>query len=119
MASIDASASVTSFTLSDFSRTYKPNTSLGTDHAWGSNHFVAGGADRGGRFYSTWPTLALGSADDIGSEGRWIPTTAVDQYAATLASWFGVDARQPPLSTNGISETVLRSRRGRPIQHTR
>jgi uncharacterized protein (DUF1501 family) len=92
MAGIGAGASVTSFTLSDFSRTYMPNTNLGTDHAWGSNHFVAGGAVKGGRFYGTWPTLALGSADDMGSKGCWIPTTAVDQYAATLASWFGVDA---------------------------
>ena len=65
MANIGAGASVTSFTLSDFSRTYKPNTNGGTDHAWGNNHFVAGGAVKGGRFYGTWPTLALGSADDV------------------------------------------------------
>jgi uncharacterized protein (DUF1501 family) len=90
MNAIGAGSSVTSFTLSEFSRTYLANTNGGTDHAWGSNHFVAGAAVKGGQFYGTWPTLQIGGPDDIGNAGRWVPTTAVDQYAATLATWFGV-----------------------------
>ena len=95
--------SVTTFTMSDFSRTFQPNSNTGSDHAWGSHHFVMGGAVKGGQMYGTFPTLALGGPDDSGSNGRWLPSTSSVQYAATLASWFGVSAQQMPAIFPNIS----------------
>ncbi|HEX3227434.1 MAG TPA: DUF1501 domain-containing protein, partial [Pyrinomonadaceae bacterium] len=91
------SNSVTLFTISDFGRTFQPSgsgaTTVGSDHAWGSHAFIMGGAVLGGTFYGTYPTLDVnGPNDDGGKRGRWIPTTSIDQYGATLAAWYGLPA---------------------------
>jgi len=105
--SLGVASQVVTFTFSDFARTFVPNGTLGTDHAWGSHHFVVGGSVRGGDFYgvpgsngTVFPTLAPNGPDDTDqggtARGRWIPTTAVDQYGGTLATWFGITATDLP-----------------------
>ena len=90
---------VTAFTASDFGRTLAFNGN-GTDHGWGSHHFVVGGAVRGGRYYGTAPHVSLSSDDQVG-QGRLLPSTSVDQLAATLGRWFGVaDSDLPTVLPN-------------------
>ncbi len=111
MAMQGVSNNVTTFTLSDFSRTFNPagsGASAGSDHAWANHLFVMGGAVNGGNFYGVnttngtpYPTLVMNGPDDADSgnsaRGRWIPTTSVEQYAATLANWYGLSAADMPV----------------------
>jgi uncharacterized protein (DUF1501 family) len=92
---LGVASSVTSFTASDFGRTYISNGE-GSDHGWGAHHLVVGGAVNGGRLYGEVPVLAVDGPDDSG-DGRWIPTISVDEYSATLARWFGVAPSDLPL----------------------
>ena len=94
LASIGSQNQVTTFTASDFGRTYSTNGD-GSDHGWGSHHLVMGGAVSGGDVYGKMPNFALNGPDDTG-RGRWIPSTSVDEYSATLARWFGVSATDLP-----------------------
>lgn len=89
MEQLGLSQNVTSFTASDFGRTF-PSNGQGSDHGWGSHHLILGGAVNGQNTYGTFPVLTVNGPNDT-STGRWIPTTAIDQYFATLATWFGVD----------------------------
>jgi len=99
LAEVGMENSVTLFTHSDFGRTLTSNGD-GSDHAWGGVQFVAGGAVRGQQVYGQYPLLSIGGPQDVGG-GRVIPTTSADQYAATLASWFGVpDADLPKVAPN-------------------
>ena len=106
---------VTQFTMSDFGRTLNPagtGSGVGSDHAWANHHFVVGGGVTASNFYglntpngTPYPTLVIDGPDDadtgVGARGRWIPTTSVEQYAATLARWFGLpDADLPSVFPN-------------------
>ncbi len=95
---------VVTFTMSDFGRTLQPAgtgvNQVGTDHAWGNHQLIVGGSVLGHTFYGNYPTLRLGGPDDTdggtGPRGRWIPTTSVEQYAATLALWYGLSSADLP-----------------------
>jgi uncharacterized protein (DUF1501 family) len=121
---LGVSGAVTLFTSSDFSRTFVPGGgATGTDHAWGSHQLVVGDSVVGSDFYGQFPSLAIGMDQDTdsgaGARGRWIPTTSVDQYAATLADWYGLDPNNRPLvfpNIGNFSQQTLGFLGGGPAQ---
>ncbi len=91
---LGVAGNVTAFTASDFGRTLSSNAD-GSDHGWGGHHFVMGGAVNGGKFYGVAPRVSVQTDDQVG-QGRLLPSTGVDQFAATLARWFGCSATELP-----------------------
>ncbi len=104
--SLGVANDVTTFTASDFGRTFVANGD-GSDHGWGSHHLIMGGAVRGGEFYGRVPDLTVDGPDDT-EQGRWIPTVSVDEYNATLARWFGVSDSDLPLVLPNIGRFASR-----------
>ncbi len=114
---LNLASQVTTFTLSDFCRTFTPagtaTATVGSDHAWGSHQLIMGGAVAGGNLYGTFPDLVVGGNFDTdtgsGARGRWIPGISVDEYAATLATWYGLSASDLglvfPNVANGVFST--------------
>ncbi len=98
--------SVTTFTQSDFGRTLTSNGD-GTDHAWGGNQVVIGDAVRGRHVYGSYPLLQIDGPEDVGG-GRMIPSTSADQFAATLASWFGIAAADLDIVAPNIDNFAVR-----------
>ena len=101
---LQVSDSVTTFTQSDFGRTLTSNGD-GTDHAWGGNQLVVGDAVFGQRMYGSYPLLQIGGPEDVGG-GRMIPSTSADQFAATLAKWFGIEVADLPVVAPNIGNFV-------------
>ncbi len=107
MVELGVANQVTAFTASDFGRTLSSNGD-GSDHGWGAHHVVVGGAVHGGRLWGTQPEVSVNGADDVG-QGRLLPTTSVDQLAATLASWMGVADSELPLVVPQIGNYTTRN----------
>ena len=93
---------VTTFTASDFGRPLKSN-GTGSDHGWGAHHFVVGGSVRGGNVYGRFPQMQINGPDALNNQGQLLPSTSVDEYSATLASWFGVSQTDLPIVIPNIS----------------
>lgn len=104
---------VTTFTISDFGRTLSSN-GRGSDHGWGGNQLVMGGAVKGGEFYGEYPALDPGNALDTG-RGRLIPTLSTDEVFAELAMWFGVDPLDVPQVLPNVERFVVPSATSPPV----
>lgn len=101
MQALGLSENVTSFTMSDFGRVYKGNAQGGSDHAWGNNHLVIGGALNPKAVHGAYPSQVMGGPDDIANDGRFLPTTAQEEYLGAIARWHGVaDADMPYVFPN-------------------
>jgi len=101
---------VTTFTHSDFGRTFQPTAGGGSDHAWGSHHLVMGGSVRGGSLYGQYPQLLVAGPDDADNEGRWVPSTGVCEFVYPLIRWFGATNIQevlPHLVNFNLARTDL------------
>jgi uncharacterized protein (DUF1501 family) len=96
MVALGLSKDVTTFTMSDFGRVYKANAQRGTDHAWGSNHLVMGGALKPKTVHGRYPDQVLGGPEDVNVDGRWVPSIAVEEYVGAVAQWYGVAAVDLP-----------------------
>ena len=86
---------VTVFTATEFNRTLAPNDRGGTEHGWGGHHLILGGSVYGGDVIGTFPSMQLGGPDDLGSTGVWIPSISDQQFAYTLARWYGISDSAP------------------------
>ena len=115
MEGLGLAENVTTFTMSDFGRTYRGNAQLGSDHAWGNNHLVIGGGVTPKGVFGRYPDPTLGGADDISNEGRFVPTMAQEEYLGAILKWHGVADGDLPYvvpnwgtwSTNGRGPIAL------------
>ncbi len=96
MKALSLADNVTLFTMAEFGRTFRGNAQNGSDHAWGNNHLVLGGAVKNQTVFGAYPDVTLGGIQDSDTNGRWIPTTAVEEYIAPIAQWYGVAAADLP-----------------------
>ena len=96
MKALGVQDNVTAFTMSDFGRVYKGNASAGSDHAWGSNHLVVGGALANGKAHGRYPDVTFGGPEDASNDGRWIPSIATEEYIGAIVQWYGVSAADLP-----------------------
>jgi uncharacterized protein (DUF1501 family) len=87
---LNVANNVTTFTASDFNRTFTSN-GQGSDHGWGGHHMVVGGGVQGGKLFGSFPDQTIRGPQDSGGQGNWIPTTSTEAYAATLGRWFGAN----------------------------